>query len=181
MRRILTTTLVAGLLGLAMIRPPVSPAQSGGPSLAPARVPDAPEGAEVQARGQVHEAYGEPTRGQAVEGVLVDREPPRMIEEAPPEEKPAGDNVSWISGYWGWDDEAKDFIWVSGFWRVMPPGRAWVPGTWQKATGGYLWVSGYWGAAAVESQPTEYLPPPPQSLDAGPSVPAPDATSVLLL
>src|SRR3954464_6164737 len=66
MRRILTTTLLAGLLGLAMVRPPVSTAQSGDPSPAPARVPDAQAGAEVQARGQIHEAYGEPTRTQAV-------------------------------------------------------------------------------------------------------------------
>ena len=177
MRRILTTTLVAGLLGLAVIQPALSPAQTGGPSLEPARA-EAPEGAEVQARGQIHEAYGEPSRGQAVEGVLVDREPPRAIAEAPPEDKPAGDNVSWISGYWGWDDEGKEYVWVSGFWRVMPPSRSWVPGTWQKATGGYRWVSGYWGAVAVESQPTEYLPPPPLSIDAGPSVPAPEASSI---
>ena len=177
MRHLMTTTLVAGLIALATIHPPVSPAQPADPSSAPARLAAIPEGVAVQARGQVHEAYGEPSRAQAVQGVLVDRVPPRAIEEAPPEDKPAGDNVSWISGYWGWDDEAKDYIWVSGFWRVMPPGRNWVPGAWQKGAGGYRWVSGYWGVAAVESQPTEYLPPPPNSLDAGPSIPAPDASS----
>ncbi len=178
MRRFMTTTLVAGLLGLAMIRPAISPAQSDGPALQPALAAGATDGTEVQARGQIHEAYGEPSRSQALEGAFVDRQPPQAIEESPPEDKPAGDNVSWISGYWGWDDEAKDYIWISGFWRVMPPSRSWVPGSWQKAAAGYRWVSGYWGAVAVESQPTEYLPPPPLSIDAGPSIPAPEVSSV---
>jgi len=170
MRRILTTTLAAGLLGLAMIQPPVMPAQSTDPS--------PPSAAEVQARGQIHEAYGEPTRLQAVEGILVDRGPPKPIQELPPENKPAGDHVSWVSGYWGWDDEAKNFLWVSGFWRVMPPDRTWVPGSWQRVGEGYRWVSGYWAVATAETQEVMYLPPPPESLDAGPSIPAPTETSV---
>jgi len=131
----------------------------------------------VQAHGQVHEAYGEPTRASALEGIEVDREPPQAIQEAPPEDKPAGENVAWISGYWGWDGEAKDFVWISGFWRVMPPNRSWVPGHWLQSTGGYRWASGYWGSTAIESEEVQYLAPPPASIDAGPSVPAPDETS----
>src|SRR5438309_2015193 len=112
MRRYLITPLLAGLVGLAMIRPPATPAQEeDSPPPVPAAEAAVPEGAEVQARGQVHEAYGEPSRAQAVQGLVVNREPPAAIEEAPPEDKPAGDNVAWIAGYWGYDDEAKDFVW----------------------------------------------------------------------
>src|SRR5262249_50949590 len=74
-------------------------------------------------------------------------------------------------GYWSWEEEAGNFVWISGFWRAVPPGRSWVPGSWQRAGEGYRWVSGYWGAAAQEE--TEYLPPPPDSIDRGPSTPAP--------
>lgn len=55
------------------------------------------------------------------------------IEEVPPEQKPTGDNVDWIPGYWAWDDERTDFLWVSGIWRSLPPGRQWVSGYWAKS------------------------------------------------
>ena len=175
MRRI-STFLVAGLFGLAMIGSPAMPAEDVDP---PAKADAVPDGAEVQARGQIHEAYGEPTQTQAIQGVLVEKAPPAPIEESPPEEKPAGNNVSWIPGYWGWDDEGKDFVWISGFWRVLPPSRNWVPGHWAKVTDGYRFVSGYWAAetATGETQEVEYLPAPPALVEAGPSVPAPDTTS----
>lgn len=32
----------------------------------------------------------------------------------PPDQKPEGDDVAWIPGYWAWDDERNDFLWVSG-------------------------------------------------------------------
>lgn len=128
-------------------------------------------GIEVQARGVVHEAYAEPSVSPAQAGPLISREPPRPIEEAPPEEKPQGDNIAWIPGYWAWEEEAEDYLWISGFWRALPPGRIWIPGTWHKVAGGYRRVAGYWGVA--EQEQTEYLPPPPESLDLGPSVPAP--------
>ena len=67
-------------------------------------------------------------------------------------------------------------MWVSGFWRIPPPGMHWVPGHWQAVEGGWLWVSGFWtpdGTAEVQ-----YLPPPPPSLDQGPSTDAPNGASV---
>jgi len=135
-----------------------------------------PEGVDVQTRGPVHEAYAEATNTRGVPGVIVNRQPPPAVEESPPEDKPEGDNVVWIPGYWSWDDETKDFMWISGFWRDEPPGRDWVPGEWQKVEGGYQWGGGYW---AVEGQTEqEYLPPPPDSLDRGPTVLAPTPESV---
>ncbi len=106
---------------------------------------------------------------------MVPKAPPEPVEEAPPEEKPEGDNVVWIPGYWAWDQDRNDFLWVSGFWRVPPPGRQWVPDHWQTVTGGYQWVAGFWNEAGREEE--HYLPPPPALIDAGPSVPAPDETS----
>jgi hypothetical protein len=138
-----------------------------------ARGQDAPpaDGVEPQARGPIHEAYAAPADGQAAPGRVIDRQPPEPIEEIPAEQKPAGDNVQWISGYWAWDDARSDFLWVSGFWRVPPPGRTWVPGSWRKVDGGFQWVSGIWTPTA---QPDlQYLPPPPVSIETGPTVPAP--------
>ena len=103
----------------------------------------------------------------------------------PPDQKPAGQNIQWIPGYWSWDQERNDFLWISGVWREPPPGRQWVPGYWHQVEGGFQWVSGDWvsasasqpqaggaGQAQAASQPA-YLPPPPPTLEAGPTSPAP--------
>jgi WXXGXW repeat (2 copies) len=134
-----------------------------------------PAGAEVQARGPVHEAFAEPIDDAPKQGPLIAKQPPDPIEELPPDQKPAGDNVQWIGGYWAWDSEANDYLWVSGFWRELPPGRRWIPGHWQQVEGGWLWVSGFW--APMNLQQVQYLPPPPPTIETGPSTPAPDAVS----
>ena len=86
--------------------------------------------------------------------------------------KPDAHNAAWIPGYWSWDDERRDFIWVSGVWRVPPPGFQWMPGYWQDAQGqGYQRISGYWMPA--QAQETTYLPQPQPSIDTGPPGPAP--------
>jgi hypothetical protein len=165
--------LFSGLLALLVVGLLLCPKPAEGQAtVAAGDVP--PPGADVQARGPVHEAYGEPTNPVGAAGVVVAKEPPAAIEEAPPEEKPSGDSIVWIPGYWGWDDEARDYLWISGFWRAVPPGRSWTPGHWQKVTAGYQWVAGFWGKPEVVE--TEYLPAPPASLDRGPSVPAAVAT-----
>ena len=76
------------------------------------------EGTEVQTRGPVHEAFAEIVTFDAQAGVVVNKAPPEPIEELPPDEKPEGENVTWIPGYWAWDDERTDFLWVSGTWRA---------------------------------------------------------------
>src|SRR5687768_3068923 len=81
---------------------------------------------EVLSRGPVHEAFAEPVVFDPTPGLVVPKQPPEAIEELPPDDKPEGDNVAWISGYWAWEEDRDDFIWISGFWRVMPPGRQWV-------------------------------------------------------
>jgi hypothetical protein len=122
-------------------------------------------GAEVLARGPVHEAFAAPVVFDPQPGLVVQRKPPDPIEEMPPEQKPEGETV-WIPGYWSWDEERDDFIWVSGFWRLVPPGRQWVPGYWAQVEGGYQWTSGFW--APADAQELEYLPAPPETLENGP-------------
>jgi hypothetical protein len=146
-------------------------AQGDGGAVQPAEQ----DGVQAQARGPVHEAYAEP--GSAPQATpVVAKKPPEPVEELPPDQKPEGDNMHWITGYWSYDIDRADFIWVSGCWRAYPPGRTWMPGHWAEATGGWQWVPGFWAETA--QQQTSLLPAPPTTLDAGPSAPAPTAGSV---
>jgi len=126
---------------------------------------------EVMARGPIHEAFAQPGTQKPVPAPIVNQEVPPLIEEVPPEQKPEGTNVQWITGYWAWDDEASRFIWVSGFWRDIPPGRQWVPGYWARLADGYQYVAGYWGE--IGQPDNQYLPEPPETIDNGPSIEAP--------
>ena len=136
----------------------------------------APDNFEVLARGPVHEAYANPLDYTPEPGPVAAKAPPEPIEELPPDQKPEGDDVEWIPGYWAWEAEEENYLWVSGFWRDMPPGRRWVPGTWQEAADGYHWTPGFW--AAEEQETIEYVPPPPRNIDAGPSVRPANETDV---
>ena len=130
-----------------------------------------PMDVEVLTRGPLHEAFAAPLVFDPTPGAVTPQSPPESIDELPPDEKPDGEAVVWIPGYWSFDDERQDFIWVSGFWRNLPPSRQWVPGYWSQVAGGSRWISGFWAPAA--SQDAEYLPPPPRSVEAGPSSDAP--------
>jgi hypothetical protein len=137
---------------------------------------------EVLARGPVHEAYAEPSEREPAPTPVIPKEPPKPIEELPPDQKPEGANVQWMPGYWAWDDDKKDFLWVSGFWRNVPPDRTWVPGSWRKAQDGWQWTGGFWAAAKDGGKADiEYLPQPPAPLDAGgATTPAPSETHVYI-
>src|SRR3954452_7514836 len=133
--------------------------------------PSDSSGAEVLARGPVHEAFAEPLNLQATDPIVVDRAPPQPVEELPPDVRPEGNNVQWIPGYWGWDDDRRDFLWVSGVWRDCPPGQRWVPGYWSDSDRGFYWTAGFW--ISDNAQEVDYLPEPPQTLDQRPTVQAP--------
>ncbi|MCA9258896.1 MAG: YXWGXW repeat-containing protein, partial [Planctomycetales bacterium] len=145
------------------------------PPASPAATADAEADFQVLDRGPIHEAFAEPVVDPGAIGDLSDRlvpqEPPAPVNELPPEEKPEGGNVQWIPGYWMWSLEEEDFVWVSGVWRNAPPGRRWVPGHWSEADGGFLWTPGFWSDA--EAEEVMYLPTPPDTLEQGPSSPAP--------
>ena len=131
------------------------------------------DGVQVLTSGPVHEAFAETVSFDPEPGLVAPKAPPPAIEELPPEQRPEGVNVAWIPGYWAWDDERTDFLWVSGIWRSLPPGRQWVPGYWARSGQGAQWTSGYW-ADAKDSE-IEYLPEPPTTVEVGPNVTAPSA------
>ena len=128
---------------------------------------------EVLTHGPVHEAFAEPTAANPGAPLVVPKMPADPIEELPPDVKPDGANVVWITGYWAWDDTRNDFIWVSGIWRDAPPGYVWVAGYWNQVAGGAQWTPGFWSPAQQEQ--VSYLPEPPQSPEAGPNTPQPSA------
>jgi hypothetical protein len=168
------------------------PAQDAVPPPAPTPVDqtDNAQGAEADAsggqvltQGPVHEAFAAPVVHDPKASPPVAKQPPDPIQEMPPDQKPTGQNVQWIPGYWAWDTTRSDYLWVSGVWREPPPGTQWVPGYWHGVDGGFQWVPGSWmpastgqlqgtGQPAAQSQAT-YLPPPPGSLETGPNSPQP--------
>jgi WXXGXW repeat (2 copies) len=168
--------LAAGLIGLLVGFTATASAQPPAPPALPAP-PVAPDGVEVLARGPIHEAFAEPVNGLPQPGAIVAKQPPPQIEEVPPDMAPSGD-MQWIPGYWAWDDERKDYFWISGIWRQAPPDRQWVPGHWMQAATGWQWTPGFWTALAQKQ--IEYLPPPPAPLDAAPSTPPITAASLYI-
>ncbi len=138
--------------------------------------PPPPQGVEVMTRGPVHEAFATPTV-EAKPTMTVGKQPPAPLDELPPDERPEGD-VVWIAGYWAWDDDRTDYLWVSGCWRTKPPGKEWVAGYWREAdTQQWQWVPGFWHSEPQQQQQPVAQGQPPQQQDAGvtyyPAPPAP--------
>jgi hypothetical protein len=133
-----------------------------------------PAGAEVLNRGPVNEAFAEPVATQDQAGLVVPRQPPDNIEEVPPAERPMGNDYTWVPGYWSWDSDRDDFIWVGACWRAAPPKMHWIPGYWAEGSDGWEWVAGFW--ASDKSREIDYLPAPPspEELQAPGSPPDPD-------
>jgi hypothetical protein len=156
---------VFGVLGLCFLAADFGQTQEPPPPALTIEVaqdppaPEVPKGLEVLARGPVHEAFATPT-AEPKATQAVPRKPPANMEEMPPEEKPEGD-VVWIGGYWGWDDDRQDYLWVSGCWRVKPENKEWVPGYWREASEQWQWVPGFWTNATAERQEVTYYPDPP--------------------
>ncbi len=138
----------------------------------------APDGMEVLTRGPIHEAFAETITFNPAPGIVAPKAPPDPIQEISPSQRPEGTNVAWIPGYWGWDDERNDFLWVSGIWRALPPSRQWAPGYWSQTQQGFQWTSGYWADAAITA--IDYLPAPPATVEVGPNIAAPTADSIWL-
>ena len=146
---------------------PVPSSHSDALALAPTTTDE-----EVLLRGPVHEAFAEQFNQDPIEGVVIPGKPPELIEEVPPELRPDGRQIEWIPGYWSWDDEENDFLWVSGIWREVPQGFRWLPGYWSETANGYQWISGTWVSAQTEE--IQYIETaPPQSLELGPVGTAP--------
>ena len=171
---LLSSVALAAVCSLFLTSPTSLPKALGQDAAAGAA--NVPKGVEVQARGPIHEAIATPT-AEPKPTYGVPKKPPENIEEMPPEEKPEGDAV-WIGGYWAWDDDRADFLWVSGCWRVKPQGKDWVSGYWREVSGQHQWVPGFW--RTVEAQKTSEVtyypePPPPPQTAAPPPAAEPDS------
>lgn len=128
-----------------------------------------PAGVSVMEKGPIHESFAETILFDPAAGAIVPKAPPAPVPEVPAAERPNDPTALWISGYWAWEEDRQDFVWVSGVWRIPPPGRTWVSGTWSQVQGGYQWFSGFWGDG--QTHVTRSIPP--ESLEAGPSSPSP--------
>lgn len=126
-------------------------------------------------RGPIHEAFADPIQQAPLADKVIRKAPPALVDEIPPTIADDSKNMSWIPGYWAWDVQSKGYVWVSGVWRKQPKNRVWVPGRWEEVDGGYQWVSGVWLPTAEDGVivKKEILPTPPESLEKGPTSPAP--------
>ncbi len=167
--------LSAILLSLCLVSRP-SVAQDPNAPPPPPGPAGAPEAAQVLTRGPVHEAFAGPVVYDPKPGPVISQPPPQPIQELPPDQKPEGANIAWIPGYWAWDDTRNDYLWISGVWRNIPPGRQWVPGYWHQVAGGVQWAPGTW--MAEQSNQAQYLAAPPASLENGPNSPSPVAGAI---
>ena len=132
---------------------------------------DQQEDVQALTRGPLHEAFAEQVNLDPRATLVVPDRPPAPVREVPPEIEPEGENVDWIAGYWAWDDEQKDFMWISGLWRNIPPDRRWLPGDWIEVEGGYRWIQGTWAPDDAAELGVRELPP--DSLEQGPNTEAP--------
>src|SRR6516162_5240306 len=82
--------------------PPPPPGATEGADQSPPPPAGATEGVDVQARGPVHEAYAVPTEARPEPTPLVTKQPPGTVPEVPPDQRPEGDSVAWVPGYWSW-------------------------------------------------------------------------------
>ncbi len=105
----------------------------------PATSTDAPVKALTE--GPLHEAFLSPAKDR--EPVHVEKSPPAPVVERPGVDPP-DPRAQWIEGYWEWEESRHDFVWVTGTWRVAPPGRLWVNGYWKRDDQGWYRVAGFW-------------------------------------
>lgn len=170
------STAVDGETAATHIDPPPSPIPL---SSAESDAAGIDEPYDVLLQGPIHEAFGVPTDERLpVQETVAPVAPPETINEQTPATKPAGKNIQWINGYWAWDEQRDGFIWISGMFREVPPGRSWVPGYWSETSAGFVWTSGYWAGTGLPE--VTYLPEPPAPLSTGPSTPPPNANSFWL-
>lgn len=112
-------------------------------------------------RGPFHEAYVTRTKGSEILEAIPSAPPAPITERIPPQKDPG---AIWIGGYWAWSSQYNDFIWISGVWRVPPPGHQWITGLWKEFDDGWVWIHGFW--SEVPQAAITYIDiPPPDQLD----------------
>ena len=96
--------------------------------------------------------------------------PPGPVTERPAVDPPSP-SAEWIEGYWEWDAGRKDFLWVTGTWRVPPPGRFWVNGYWKRDDEGWYRVPGFWSERKTDRLDYRKDGPPKEEPDDPPGEP----------
>lgn len=108
----------------------------------------------------IHEGFVSKASG-PVEFDAISAAPPQPLNEKIPDQ--TIQQAMWIPGYWMWAPEVRDHVWISGVWRVPPPGMSWIPGVWHQVDGeGWIWLNGFWSHAPLsELVKSESFPPDP--------------------
>ncbi len=97
--------------------------------------------------GPVHEAIATIINANLILEAISTAPPKNIIERIPAQEI---SNANWISGYWAWSRRLNDYVWVSGVWRVAPPGQQWIDGYWEKFEDGWVWINGFWSSKPLD-------------------------------
>ena len=124
--------------------------------------------------GPLHEAFLSPRKDRSP--FRIEKAPPPPLSERPAVDPPNG-IAEWIEGYWEWDAGRKDFVWVTGTWRVAPPGRFWVNGYWKRDDQGWYRVPGFWSERKTDRLDYRKNGPPQERPDDEPGEP-PDGRTV---
>ena len=130
-------------------------------------------GGQVLTRGPIHEAFAAPVVHDPRPAPVIPKQPPDPIQEMPPDQKPAGQNVQWIPGYWSWDRLAQRLPLGQRHLaraaaeqpvgpRLLAPGRRGIPVGLRHVDAGSAGPSRGQGQAPGAGQPS-YLPPPPRA------------------
>ena len=107
------------------------------------------------------EAYVTRSKGSVILEPLPQRLRPKLMKKYPPKQD---SDAIWIPGYWSWSGRYKDFIWISGVWRVPPPEHIWIKGFWNLLEAGWVWVPGFW-SDVNDSSLSFISTPPPDPID----------------
>lgn len=112
-------------------------------------------------QGPTHEAFFTPVTSSLTNQAVAATPPDTLLERIPQQ---ADSEAIWIPGYWDWDAERNDYLWISGVWRRPPPDHQWVNGYWKKFDEGWVRIKGFW--AEDSEQNLAYLrTPPPDAID----------------
>lgn len=150
---------------------PIPPRPGNGIEATPPKPPEVKDDrVSVLDKGPIHEGFAQPSASVRGKGLTAPKAPPVPVEELLPEAKPEGEGIKWLPGYWQWDSERADFIWVCGLYRNAPPDRTWESGHWKEVNSRWTYFPGFWRPTNAKTM-TANLPEPPASTEDAPTGP----------